>query len=130
MYRFVVVAATLVAMASPTLAQPMGPPPGGSHRGGPPVGERPQQGQSPAIDSGARLFISPAGEPFVRVEFVYQSMHQMRHLTTLSLDEPARRVTLSVPECTDGPDAKACRWPAFARRARAALLPACLDGVR
>lgn len=64
MYRFVVVAATLVAMASPTLAQPMGPPPGGSHRGGPPVGERPQQGQSPAIDSGARLFISPAGEPF------------------------------------------------------------------
>ena len=55
MYRFVVVAATLVAMASPTLAQPMGPPPGG---------ERPQQGRSPAIDAGARLFISPAGEPF------------------------------------------------------------------
>ncbi|WP_150620507.1 histidine-type phosphatase [Pandoraea horticolens] len=70
-----------------------------------------------------------AGDAFVRVEMVYQSMHQMRHLTTLSLDEPAKRVTLALPDCSDGPDGKSCRWPAFAQRAKAVLSPACLDGV-
>ncbi|AKM32875.3 hypothetical protein AB870_14950 [Pandoraea faecigallinarum] len=76
------------------------------------------------------LWRNPAGEPFVRVEFVYQSMHQLRHLTALSLDEPARRETLTLSECTGGPDGKACQWPAFAQRARAALSPACLEGVK
>lgn len=76
------------------------------------------------------LWRDPAGDAFVRVEMVYQSMHQMRHLTALSLDEPAKRVTLALPDCSDGPDGKSCRWPAFAQRAKAALSPACLDGVR
>lgn len=76
------------------------------------------------------LWRNPAGEAFTRVELVYQSMHQMRHLTALSLEEPAKRVALALPDCGEGPDAKACRWPAFAQRAKAALSPACLAGVR
>lgn len=76
------------------------------------------------------LWRNPAGEAFVRVEFVYQSMHQLRHLSALSLDEPARRITIAVPECNAGPDGKSCRWQDFSQRARAALSPACLDSVR
>ncbi|VVG69994.1 AppA family phytase/histidine-type acid phosphatase [Pandoraea apista] len=76
------------------------------------------------------LWRNPAGEAFVRVEMVYQSMHQMRHLTSLSLDEPAKRVVLALPDCNDGPDAKSCRWQAFAQRTKAALSPTCLESVR
>ncbi|WP_139133015.1 histidine-type phosphatase [Pandoraea sp. ISTKB] len=76
------------------------------------------------------LWRNPAGEPFVRVEIVYQSMHQLRHLTALSLDEPAKRETLSMADCNDGPDAKACKWSTFAQRVRTSLSPACLEGVK
>ncbi|VVE30937.1 AppA family phytase/histidine-type acid phosphatase [Pandoraea commovens] len=76
------------------------------------------------------LWRNPAGEPFVRVELVYQSMQQLRELTSLSLDEPAKRVALVLPDCSDGPDAKACRWPAFSQRVKSALSPACLAGVQ
>ncbi|VVD96424.1 AppA family phytase/histidine-type acid phosphatase [Pandoraea aquatica] len=76
------------------------------------------------------LWRNPAGEPFVRAEFVYQSMHQLRHLTALSLDEPAKRETLAIPDCDDGPDGKACKWPTFSQRVKAALSPACLQSVR
>lgn len=76
------------------------------------------------------LWRNPAGEPFVRVEFIYQSMQQLRQLTALSLDEPAKRVTLPLADCADGPDGRACRWPVFAQRAKAALTPACLEAVR
>lgn len=76
------------------------------------------------------LWHSPAGEAFVRVEFVYQSMHQLRHLAALSLDEPAKRETLAMTDCTDGPDAKACKWSTFAQRVKASLSPACLEGAK
>ncbi|VVE65286.1 phosphoanhydride phosphorylase [Pandoraea captiosa] len=76
------------------------------------------------------LWRNPAGEPYVRVEFVYQSMHQLRHLTALSLDEPAKRETLAMADCTEGPDAKSCKWSTFAQRVKTSLSPSCLEGVK
>ena len=76
------------------------------------------------------LWRNPAGEAFTRVELVYQSMAQMRNLTALSLDEPARRVALAMSDCNGGPDGNSCRWPTFAQRAKAALSAACLAGVQ
>lgn len=75
------------------------------------------------------LWRDPAGAQFVRVEFIYQSMQQLRQLTSLSLDQPARRVTVPMPDCADGPNGGACRWSTFETKARAALLPACLNAV-
>lgn len=76
------------------------------------------------------LWRDPAGGQFVRIEMVYQSMQQLRQLTTLSLAEPPRRVAVPMPDCNDGPGGNSCRWSTFAPKVKAALVPACLSAVR
>ncbi len=86
------------------------------------------KGQPDKTPPGAALAFevwkSPAGERFVRVAILYQTLDQLRRETALDAARPAGRVDLVVPGCADGPG-RACRLSTFKALIEARLPPEC-----
>ena len=66
------------------------------------------------------LWIGPDG-PFVRTEYVVQTLEQMREATPLSMTTPPARVEVAIPACAPKSRSNTCSWDRFARAVRAAI---------
>ena len=73
------------------------------------------------------LWREPAGEWFVKVEFVTPSLDQIRLLEPLTLDSPPFRVPAPIPACAYLRADGGCPWPAFRAAAQKALDPKFTD---
>ncbi|HUK33466.1 MAG TPA: histidine-type phosphatase [Vicinamibacterales bacterium] len=66
------------------------------------------------------LWTGPDG-PFVRTEYVVQTLEQMREATPLSMTRPPARVEVTIPGCATKNPSSTCSWDGFARAVRAAI---------
>ncbi len=71
------------------------------------------------------LWRDGAGQGFVRVALVYQTLKDLRESTPLTTDHPAGRVDLPIPGCADGPGG-ACTAQRFEALIDSRLPPECV----
>lgn len=71
-------------------------------------------------------WLDGAGQPWVRVRVVYQTLAQLRQQTPLSLETPPHQVSLSLPGCRDATPNGLCPLAEFSRLMTARLEPGCL----
>lgn len=74
------------------------------------------------------LWRSPAGKPFVRLEYTAQTIDQMRHAETLTPADPPGQEPVFVPGCRSAD--MSCTWDGFSAAMQRAIDPAYVRAER